>query len=128
MKTPQIVIDTNVLIAAQRSQRGASSKLMSLLGTNRFDAHVSVPLVLEYEEVLLRQRLLLGLTQPDVADLIDAICALTHIIESIFSGAPTCAMQRMRWYWSLRLRLVVNISSPTIGATSPVRKSLASVC
>jgi predicted nucleic acid-binding protein len=55
MKTPQVVIDTNVLIAAQRSQRGASSKLMSLVGTGRFDIHISVPLVLEYEEVLLRQ-------------------------------------------------------------------------
>jgi len=63
MKTPQVVIDTNVLIAAQRSQRGASSKLMSLVGMGRFDIHVSVPLVLEYEEVLIRQRLQLGLTQ-----------------------------------------------------------------
>jgi putative PIN family toxin of toxin-antitoxin system len=76
MKTPQVVIDTNVLIAAQRSQRGASSKLMSLVGTGRFDIHVSVPLVLEYEEVLLRQRLELGLTQADVANIVDALCAL----------------------------------------------------
>ena len=35
-----------------------------------------MPLVLEYEEVLLRQRQQLGLTQQDIADLIDAICAL----------------------------------------------------
>lgn len=88
MNTPQIVIDTNVLIAAQRSQRGASSKLMSLLGTNRFDVHVSVPLVLEYEEVLLRQRVQLGLTQQDVTDLIDAICALTHHHRIYFLWRP----------------------------------------
>ena len=79
MSTSQIVIDTNVLVAAQRSKRGASAKLISLVGTNRFDMHISVPLVLEYEEVLLRQRAELNLTQEDVADLIDAICALaTH--------------------------------------------------
>ena len=60
MKIPQVVIDTNVLIAAQRSQRGASAKLMSLVGTGRFDIHVSVPLVLEYEEVLLRSDYSLG--------------------------------------------------------------------
>jgi predicted nucleic acid-binding protein len=30
MEIPQVVIDTNVVIAAQRSQRGASAKLMSL--------------------------------------------------------------------------------------------------
>ena len=79
MPTSQIVIDTNVLVAAQRSKRGASAKLISLVGTDRFDIHVSVPLVLEYEEVLLRQRAELNLTQEDVADLIDALCALaTH--------------------------------------------------
>ena len=88
MTTPQVVIDTNVLIAAQRSQRGTSSKLMSLVGTGRFDIHVSVPLVLEYEEVLLRQRLQLGLTQADVADIVDALCALATPHEIYFLWRP----------------------------------------
>jgi putative PIN family toxin of toxin-antitoxin system len=88
MKTPQVVIDTNVLIAAQRSQRGASSKLMSLVGMGRFDIHVSVPLVLEYEEVLIRQRLQLGLTQADVADIVDALCALATPHEIYFLWRP----------------------------------------
>lgn len=79
MPTSRIVVDTNVLVAAQRSKRGASAKLISLVGTDRFDIHLSVPLVLEYEEVLLRDRAELELTQEDVADLIDALCALaTH--------------------------------------------------
>ena len=79
MPTSQIVVDTNVLVAAQRSKRGASAKLISLVGTDRFEIHVSVPLVLEYEEVLLRDKAELELTQEDVADLIDALCALaTH--------------------------------------------------
>ena len=88
MKTPQVVIDTNVLIAAQRSQRGASSKLMSLVGMGRFDIHVSVPLVLEYEEVLIRQRLQLGLTQADVADIVDALCTLATPHEIYFLWRP----------------------------------------
>lgn len=88
MKTPQIVIDTNVLISAQRSQRGASSKLMSLIGTGCFDMHVSVPLVLEYEEVLLRQELQLGLTAQDVADLVDSICALAEHHQIHFLWRP----------------------------------------
>jgi len=46
-----------------------------LVGTDCFDLHVSVPLVLEYEEVLLRYREELGLTQDDVADVVDALCA-----------------------------------------------------
>jgi putative PIN family toxin of toxin-antitoxin system len=73
VKLPQVVLDTNVIIAAQRSNRGASAKLMSLIGTDRFEVHLSVPLVLEYEEVLLRQKGLLGLTSEDVTDLNECI-------------------------------------------------------
>lgn len=51
----QIVLDTNVLISALRSQRGASFKLVSLIGLDeRFEINVSTPLVLEYEDVAKR--------------------------------------------------------------------------
>lgn len=83
MDLPQIVIDTNVILAAQLSGRGASAKLMSLIGTGRFEIHVSIPLVLEYEEVLLRQKSVLNLTHDDVMDLVDAVCALAHRHEKI---------------------------------------------
>jgi len=76
MAKPDIVLDTNVIIAAQRSQQGASAKLMALIGAGLFDVHLSVPLVLEYEEVLQRQSKDLKLTRQDVADLVDALCAL----------------------------------------------------
>jgi putative PIN family toxin of toxin-antitoxin system len=88
MKPAQIVFDTNVVIAAQRSRRGASAKLMSLIGTGLFEVHVSVPLVLEYEEVLLRQRTSLGLTHEDVTHLVDALCALAHHQEIHFLWRP----------------------------------------
>lgn len=77
MAKPKIVIDTNVVISAQRSQRGASAKLISLIGTNLFDFHVSIPLILEYEEVLTRCKASLGLSQGDVEDLVDAFCTLS---------------------------------------------------
>ena len=50
--------------------------------------HVSVPLVLEYEAVLLRYRTELGLTQEDVADLIDAFCALSRHQKIYFLWRP----------------------------------------
>ncbi len=55
MTKPQIVLDTNVLVTAMRSRRGTAFKLLSRVGSNDFDIHLSVPLVMEYEEVLLRQ-------------------------------------------------------------------------
>ncbi len=88
MATPQIVLDTNVLIAALRSSRGASSKLLALLGTGRVEVHISVALVLEYEEVLMRYRVELGLSQDDVADLVDAICSLATPHEIHYQWRP----------------------------------------
>jgi putative PIN family toxin of toxin-antitoxin system len=88
MSTPQIVIDTNVIIAALRSKRGASSKLFSLLGTGRFDIHDSVPLVLEYEDVIQRQRAILGLSNRDVSDFINSLCALAQHHEIYFLWRP----------------------------------------
>lgn len=75
MSPPQIVIDTNVVIAAQRSRRGASSRLLSLIGTDLFHLHLSVPLALEYEAVLTRQHDEIGLSLEDTAKLVDALCA-----------------------------------------------------
>ncbi|MFN8486837.1 MAG: putative toxin-antitoxin system toxin component, PIN family [Caldilineaceae bacterium] len=88
MKLPQILLDTNVLIAAQRSRRGASSKLISFIGTGRFDVHISVALVLEYEAVLMRYRAEAGWTQEDVTDFVDSICALAQPHEIHYQWRP----------------------------------------
>lgn len=88
MAVPQIVLDTNIIISAQRSRRGASSKLLSLVGAGQFEVHLSVPLVLEYEDVLMRYRLEFGLTQDDVTDLIDALCALSTPHEIYYLWRP----------------------------------------
>lgn len=88
MERPQVVIDTSVLVAAQRSRRGASSRLLSVVGDGPFDLHLSVALVLEYEAILMRYRQELGLTQDDVADVIDALCALSIAHEIHFQWRP----------------------------------------
>ena len=74
----QIVIDTNVIVAALRSKRGASYRLLSLLGDRRFEINVSVPLVLEYEQAargLVRRG---GLSTKDIDDILDYVCAVCH--------------------------------------------------
>ena len=50
----QVVIDTNVLVAALLSNRGASHRLLRLVGDDRWRMNLSVPLVLEYEQTLKR--------------------------------------------------------------------------
>ena len=45
-----VVLDTNVIIAALRSRRGASFQVLRRLGKG-WEPLISVPLVLEYEAV-----------------------------------------------------------------------------
>lgn len=55
MPIPQIVIDTNVVVAGLRSRNGSAFRLLGLIGSEQFKINLSVPLILEYEEVLLRE-------------------------------------------------------------------------
>ena len=71
-----MILDTNVLVAAIRSRRGASFRLLEQVGRGRFDIVLSVGLVLEYEEVLERHRESAGLTSSDIRDLLDYLCAV----------------------------------------------------
>ena len=68
---PRIVLDTNVLVSALRSRKGASFRLMHLVGRGLFTLCVSVPLVLEYEAVTKRLCKPLGLELGDVDDILD---------------------------------------------------------
>jgi len=70
----RIVIDTNVFVAALRSRRGRSNRLMSLVGTNRFETVISVPLILEYEDVALRQIDSLVYSASEIREIIDFLC------------------------------------------------------
>lgn len=86
MMRPKVVVDTNVFVAALRSRRGASFRLVSLLGRGWFEIVVSTPLVLEYEEVLLRHR---GtLSEADIGDFLDSLCAIAVHQEVFYLWRP----------------------------------------
>ncbi len=50
----RFVLDTNVLVAALRSQTGASYEVLSALPIAGWELVLSVPIYLEYQDVLLR--------------------------------------------------------------------------
>ncbi len=50
----RVAIDTNVLVAALRSKRGAAYQVLKRMRERRFEFVLSVPLFLEYEDVLKR--------------------------------------------------------------------------
>ena len=76
MKKYRIVIDTNVIVSAARSRKGASFKLISTLRENQFTFLLSTPLVLEYEMVLKRDKIQKAFTFSEIEELIDIICLL----------------------------------------------------
>ena len=73
---PEIVVDTNVLIAALKSRRGASFKLLSVIGQGKFNINISVPLLLEYESVAKELIKGMTLTEEDIDDILNYICSL----------------------------------------------------
>jgi putative PIN family toxin of toxin-antitoxin system len=67
----RVVIDTNVVVAALRSRRGASFRLLQRLSSGQFHPVISPPLCLEYEEVFHRPGLLPGYSREDLNDFLD---------------------------------------------------------
>jgi len=84
----QIVIDTNVFLAALRSPRGASYQVLRLLGRGDFDIHLSVPLVLEYESAALRHLDDLPITVDEVEEVLDFICQVGIAREIYYTWRP----------------------------------------
>ncbi|MBE0418348.1 MAG: putative toxin-antitoxin system toxin component, PIN family [Coriobacteriia bacterium] len=84
----RIVIDTCVLCSALRSSRGASHRLLMLLGQADFEIALSVPLVVEYEDAAKRMSAETGLSARDVDDVIDYMCSVAHLQEIHFLWRP----------------------------------------
>ena len=85
---PRIIIDTNVLISALRSRNGASFKIVSMIGTEKFELCISVPLIFEYESVAKRDSRAFGLRYSDIDDILDYICSVAEHRKIHFLWRP----------------------------------------
>jgi len=72
------VLDTNVLVAGLRSQRGASHELLALLRAGKWTAVLSNTVLGEYHEVLHREAAAIGLSHADADAYLDVLCALAE--------------------------------------------------
>src|SRR5260370_2718315 len=68
-----VVLDTNVVVAALRSRRGASFAIVRRIG-HAWLPLISVPLILEYEAVGKRQAELLKIPEATVENIVRALC------------------------------------------------------
>lgn len=72
------VIDTNVVVAAVRSDTGASYELLRLFREGCWQLVLSNTLLGEYHEILHRQTDELGLPHTDIDEFLDGVCRLSE--------------------------------------------------
>jgi predicted nucleic acid-binding protein len=84
------VLDTDVLVAAVRSDRGASKALLTAALERRYPVLASVPLMLQYGSVLSRAEHLeaAGISAVDVEILLDAIAVVVESIRISYLWRP----------------------------------------
>jgi len=79
-----------VIVAALRSRRGASNRLLEFVARQRLRPLVSTALFLEYEEVLQRpeNRLATGMTAEDVERFLAAFASAAEAVDVHFRWRP----------------------------------------
>ena len=88
MNQLNVVVDTNVLVAALKSQLGASYKLLNLLPSGCYIPNVSVPLFVEYEAVLKRPGMIPGLSLNEIDSVLDYFLSCSSLREIYYLWRP----------------------------------------
>ncbi len=84
----KVVLDTNILFAGLYSANGASFKVLQHLAAERLQIVLSTPLLFEYEDVLKRNQLKLGLDDAKIETILDNLCAYSQFQKVYFLWRP----------------------------------------
>jgi putative PIN family toxin of toxin-antitoxin system len=84
------VLDTDVLVAAFRSARGASRQILFAALDHRFELLLSVPLLLEYEAVLNRpkHRAASGVNSTEIGHVLDDLAGVARPVALSYRWRP----------------------------------------
>src|SRR5437763_284577 len=83
----KIVLDTNVIVSALRSRRGASFAVLQRIG-DAWEPLISVPLILEYEAVGKREAARLRIPVSTVDAIVTAFCYAGRETDVYFRVRP----------------------------------------
>lgn len=84
-----IVLDTSVLVAAMRSQRGASQQLLRLLPSPQFTPALSVALYMEWQAVLMRpEHRPSGVSEAQMSGLLRYLASLSRLQDVHYLWRP----------------------------------------
>jgi predicted nucleic acid-binding protein len=88
VKRYRVILDTNVILAAMRSQTGASHRLLLTMGHPRWQCVITPALMYEYEDVARRPGNAPGLSPQEITNILDLIYQQSHRQLVWFSWRP----------------------------------------
>ena len=85
----RVILDTNVLVSALRSDMGASHAIAARLPSVHFQIALTVPLYLEYQDVLTRPQNMSGTSsRDDILAFLRYLCSIAHRQSVFFLWRP----------------------------------------
>jgi putative PIN family toxin of toxin-antitoxin system len=90
-KKLRIILDTNVLFAGLYSSRGASFRVLQAIEEGKLKVVLSTTLLFEYEDILKRNQVVLGLTNQEIEKILDYLCMQSEHQKIYFLWRPFLA-------------------------------------
>ena len=87
-KKARIILDTNVLYAGLYSSRGASFKILQAIEEGKLKMVLSTTLLFEYEDILKRNQVDLGLSNQEIEKVLDYFCTKSEHQKIYFLWRP----------------------------------------
>ena len=87
-KKTRIILDTNVLYAGLYSSKGASFRVLQAIKKDRLKLVMSTTLLFEYEDILKRNQIVLGLSDEEIEKLLDYLCLQSEHQKIYFLWRP----------------------------------------
>jgi len=87
-KKPRVILDTNVLYAGLYSSKGASFRVLQAIEEGRIKMVISTTLLFEYEDILKRNQVDLGLSKQEIEKALDYLCMKSEHQKIYFLWRP----------------------------------------
>jgi len=87
-KKVRIILDTNVLYAGLYSSRGASFRVLQAIEEGKLKVVISTTLLFEYEDILKRNQVVLGLRNQEIEKMLDYLCMQSEHQKIYFLWRP----------------------------------------
>ena len=87
-KKTRIVLDTNVLYAGLYSSKGASFRVLQAIEEGKLQIVMSTTLLFEYEDILKRNQVILGLSDQEIEKILDYFCMQSEHHKIYFLWRP----------------------------------------